>query len=385
MHVLALPKWYPGLPDPQLGDFIRKQMLAVGTLHRVSVIHVCAVPGLKEAYREELHTGDGIWELHAYYRPSLAGFTPGRRGTNYRRYHRAVASAVRRFLKERGRPELIHAHILTRPAYVAWLLARRWEVPFMISEQSSVHLDGRWKRKTPPAKYFDRFLMGKAARTTAVSPHLASALETAGLGHRHAIVPNVVSHLDKPLPPPGAANHFLVVADLVDGTKNISGVLHALAMVGQQGFDAVLEVIGGGPDADMLKALAAELGIAARVVWHGRLPHEEVFPIMARAGTVVVNSNYETFSVVTGEGLATGKPVIATRCGGPEAFIEGANGILIPVGDNEALARAMLQMGREHAQYAPAAVRESVSKRFSPQAIAADLDRIYREATQVHR
>jgi hypothetical protein len=42
---------------------------------------------------------------------------------------------------------------------------------------------------------------------------------------------------------------------------------------------------------------------------------------MAVCGTVIINSNVETFSKVTGEALALGKPVIATRCGGPEAFI----------------------------------------------------------------
>ena len=37
MHILVLPKWYPGRNDPQLGDFVRKQTLAVALHHRVRV------------------------------------------------------------------------------------------------------------------------------------------------------------------------------------------------------------------------------------------------------------------------------------------------------------------------------------------------------------
>ncbi len=85
----------------------------------------------------------------------------------------------------------------------------------------------------------------------------------------------------------------------------------------------------------------------------GRLPNVEVLRIMAQAGFVVINSNVETFSVVTGEALALGKPVIATRCGGPEAFIDEANGFLIPTANDAELANAMQQMVKEHARFDP--------------------------------
>lgn len=377
MHVLALPKWYPGLPDPQLGDFIRKQMVAVAQLHRVSVVHASPVPELPLMFREELDTADGAWELHCYYRPSLSPVLPLRKAINYRRYQQAMARGTARLVRERGKPELVHAHILTRSVYMAWLLARKWGVPFIASEQSSVFLNGRWRAKSGAARYFDRFLLRQAAAATAVSQHLAAAMEGHGLGKEMSIVPNVVPGLDLPLPAPGPSNQFLVVGDLVDGIKNISGVLHALANARKQGHDLKLEVIGGGPDREMLHRLAQELDLGDVVHWHGRLPQAGVMPVMARAGSVIVNSNVETFSVVTGEALASGKPVIATRCGGPEAFITPANGILVPVGNNNALAQAMISMAAEHHRYGPAAIRNSIGQRFSAIAVARQFDAVY--------
>jgi glycosyltransferase involved in cell wall biosynthesis len=379
MHVLVLPKWYPGLPDPQLGDFIRKQMMAVAQLHQVSVIYPCPV-SLPTAREEILDQTDGAWELRCYYRPSTVGFMPFRKILNYIRYRRAVRVGVARLLHERGRPDLVHAHILTRPVLTAFMLSRKWKIPYMASEQSSVHLNGTWQRKSGMAKAVDRFLFRHASRTTAVSAHLATALERAGLGRDHAVVPNVIPGMDRPLPPLGPHDHFMMVADLVDSTKNVSGTLRALASARAHGHDLHLEVIGDGPDRELLHQLAEELGVGPHVSWHGRLPQADVLTAMAGTGTVIINSNFETFSVVTGEALASGKPVIATRCGGPEAFITPENGVLIPVGNDDVLRDAMVRMAQEHGRYSPAAIRASVSQRFSPQAVAKAFDAVYREA-----
>ncbi len=381
MHVLVLPKWYPALPDPQLGDFIRKQMLAVATLHRVSVVYACPVANLDQPFQEVLDTASGAWELCCHYRPSTSPVAPLRRLKNWLRYRRAMNSGIGRLLRERGRPDLVHAHILTRPVYMAWLLSRAWHVPFVASEQSSAHLNGAWRRQAWTARWMDRWLLRQAACTTAVSPHLARAMAQAGLGRHHAVVPNVVPGMEDPLPPAGPATHFLVVADLVDATKNVGGVLRAMAAARQHGHDLRLEIVGDGIDRASLQGLAEQLGLAPRITWHGRLPQSAVLPVMARTGTVIINSNYETFSVVTGEALASGKPVIATRCGGPEAFISADNGLLIPVADDQALCDAMLHMVQHHGRYAPATIRASVGRRFSRQAVAQGFDAVYRQTT----
>ena len=380
MHVLVLPKWYPGLPDPQLGDFIRKQMLAVAKMHQVSVVYPCPVKDLPTVHQEMLDERDGAWELRCYYRQNTSDLAPIRKTLNLIRYRQALRNGLTRMLRERGRPDLIHAHILTRPAWMAWWWARRWKIPFIISEQSSVHLNGTWQRKSYLARTIDQFLAGKAFRFTAVSPHLASALTLAGLGKDHSVVPNTIPGMDRPLPLPGPPSAFMMVADLVDSTKNVSGTLRALAAARTQGHELNLVVIGDGPDRRKLEDLTSELGIAPHVRWHGRLPQADVLAVMAGTGTVIINSNFETFSVVTGEALASGKPVIATRCGGPEAFITPANGLLIPVTDDKALAEAMIQISRDHGHYAPATVRASVSERYSARAVAEGFDTIYQEA-----
>lgn len=377
MHVLVLPKWYPGRNDPQLGDFIRKQVLATARQVRMSVLFVVPLDGMTGAHAQELDEREGAWELRCYYRPDRSAFAPRRKLLNYLRYRQASRLGLERLMRERGRPDLVHVHILLRPALLAMQLKRRFGTPYVVSEQSSEYLDGRYAAKNRGSKHLHERVLRQAAAVTAVSAWLGDALVKHGLCTGYDVVPNVVPGLDRPLPQRGPAHAFMVVADLVDRTKNVSGVLRALALARRQVPALTLDVIGDGPDRPMLEALVRELGLSGAVRFHGRVANTEVLRLMAGTGSVIINSNVETFSVVTGEALASGKPVIATRCGGPTAFITPANGLLIDVRSDDQLAAAMLELHRAHPRYDPVAVRASVSDRFSPEAVGGGFLRIY--------
>lgn len=376
MHVLFLPKWYPGRNDPQLGDFIRKQALAVALHTRTSALVISMEKG-PGAGGQEVKEEGGLWELHCHYRCSTWSFAPLRKAVNFSRFWRAAMHGWRRVVRERGRPDLLHVHIMVRPAIIAWWASWWHQLPFIISEQSSQYLDGTYARKSVMAKAAHHFLFRRARRITAVSRHLGDALMKHGLCSNCAVVPNVVPGTDRPLPAAGRAGSFMVVADLVDRTKNVSGVLRAFAVAMKQNPQLRLEIIGDGPDGAALRELSHRLGSNGSVRFLGRLSQPEVLDHMARTGAVVVNSNVETFSVVTGEALALGKPVIATRCGGPQAFITDDNGMLIDPRDEGALAGRMLAMASSADRYDPRKIRESVSGRYGPHAVGRAFMEIY--------
>ena len=108
------------------------------------------------------------------------------------------------------------------------------------------------------------------------------------------------------------------------------------------------------------------------------MENSAVLDLMAVCGCVIVNSNVETFSIVTGEALALGKPVIATRCGGPEGFIHESNGLLIAPKDNAALAAAMLEIRSRHGEFHPQEQRDSLGGAFTASAVAQQYFSIYR-------
>jgi len=91
-----------------------------------------------------------------------------------------------------------------------------------------------------------------------------------------------------------------------------------------------------GPEADTLKQLAAELGIASRVTFWGRLPAlSDVYDKLGQADVLVHPAAHEAFGNVCLEALAAGRPVICLDAGGPSLQVTDECGFKVPVGSVE--------------------------------------------------
>jgi len=88
---------------------------------------------------------------------------------------------------------------------------------------------------------------------------------------------------------------------------------------------------------------AVSLGLGERVEFHE--PVEDILAGIEGADVVLNFSESESFSHTCVEAGLLGRPVIATRCGGPEEIVEdGTTGLLVPCGDVEMMARAMQEL-----------------------------------------
>ena len=107
-----------------------------------------------------------------------------------------------------------------------------------------------------------------------------------------------------------------------------------------------LAVIGDGPERARLEQLAAELGIADRVTFHGLLPHAQAMEVLARARLLCVPSVWpETFGIAIIEAYARGVPVLASRIGAPAELVDPAStGALVEASDVVAWAAAIATM-----------------------------------------
>ena len=109
----------------------------------------------------------------------------------------------------------------------------------------------------------------------------------------------------------------------------------------------------------------------------GRLKRSEINKVYQTSHVFVLPSQSETFGVSYIEAMYTGLPVIATRCGGPESFVNESNGILVPVNDVEALAEAMRKMRQNYSDYNTRQVSEECNGQFSPEVIAGEIIKVY--------
>ncbi len=133
-------------------------------------------------------------------------------------------------------------------------------------------------------------------------------------------------------PSPTSSSTFLFIGRLVDW-KALDLALHALARTP----GASLSVIGDGPMLAPWRALAASLGLADRVHFHGWLTQPQCAVHLQAACALILPSLYECGGAVVLEAMAMSRPVIATAWGGPADYLDATCGILILPTSHEAL------------------------------------------------
>lgn len=159
------------------------------------------------------------------------------------------------------------------------------------------------------------------------------------------IVPNIV---DLSCFHPASARpeqvHLLVARNL-EPIYDIGTALRAFVQVLARHPQATMTVAGTGPQEAELKALANSLGIAGQVCFCGRLERNAMAE-MLRASSVAINPSLaDNMPNSVLEALASGVPVVSTDVGGvPFLVQDGSTALLVPVGNPEAMAQAVMRV-----------------------------------------
>lgn len=170
-------------------------------------------------------------------------------------------------------------------------------------------------------------------------------------GRCAVVIPNPIAP-GLPEPFRGERRNEIVAAGRLTAQKNHRLLLDAFALFCRKYSTYSLTIYGEGELEKKLREHAQQLGIAERVNFPGfakQLPEK-----IRDAAMYVLSSDYEGISNSLSEAMALGLPVISTDCpiGGSKMCIrDGQNGILVPLGDSQALAEAMECLA-EHSDYA---------------------------------
>jgi glycosyltransferase involved in cell wall biosynthesis len=164
------------------------------------------------------------------------------------------------------------------------------------------------------------------------------------------------------------------------GVKRTDVVLEGFRALRDEGVDAVLCMVGDGPDREGVEQLAGELGIVRNCLFPGY--QEEVGPFFAAFDVFALPSGNEGTPVTAIEALASGCPVVATRVGGlPDVVTDGEDGFLVEPGDVEDVAARLARLAGDQGLRArmAAAGRERMRGRYAVDRLIDDIDRLYRD------
>ena len=141
---------------------------------------------------------------------------------------------------------------------------------------------------------------------------------------------------------------FLYVARFQD-FKNHGLLLKAFVPVMHACPKARLVLVGEGPLQKYHKQNAVELGVVERTMFLGKVSFSDMPAIYRAADIKVISSDFESFCFAALEAMAAGLPIVTTDCGWVPRLIGNEGGLVVPVKDADALARAMLDLSANRA------------------------------------
>ena len=393
MKVLVIPSWYPENENTVgQGFFLCEQALCLAGRFDVTVL-TPRFPSLRDllqlrwgaALIQKEDRGLHTWRVRHFKTPTLRRWMPFFADADHALvYYRKFAAAIRkgfvRYVAREGVPDVIHAHVILPAGWIAVELGKQYGIPVVLTEHSgpfAMHLQTEKQRKLV------REIMGQADRLVAVSPALRDAMMAFYPDARIDVVGNLIDTAFftpvAPCAPAGRRFRFFYLGLFVEikGVNHLLTAIHKLLAMGFRDFEVHLG--GDGPLGPSLKKLAVDLGIADRCRFLGMLNRAEVRDQMRACDVFVLPSLGETFGIVNGEAMACGKPVLSTRCGGPEYVVTPEAGILVTPGDSQELAEGMANFLKGDRPFDPVQIRTSVVQRFSEAAFLEKTEAIYRD------
>jgi glycosyltransferase involved in cell wall biosynthesis len=173
-----------------------------------------------------------------------------------------------------------------------------------------------------------------------------------------------------------ATGELIGTLSLLEPVKGLEVFLRAAAYLADRHPSWRFVVYGSGSQAEPLKALARELGLAERVLWPGFVPAKEA---LGTLGVFVICSYVENAPLALLEAMASGVPVVASSVGGIPEIVDERGGRMIEPGDPQALADAieLTRADRTETARRTRVARERVEERFSAERNARTLLELY--------
>jgi len=380
MHILLICSTYPEHNDARKGIFFRDQARALKAAgHRVGVLVVNAIspddlllcrnpdPIISldndiPVYRSvrlpiRIRNADSLQHLWPMSTPAVWMFI--------------------KYINNEGHPDILHAQNLFYGGLAGIRIKNKSKLPLVLTEHSSAFLRDALSEKR---KQLFRGNIGAVDRCLAVSNALAKKLAELATDLSVEVVGNMVdTDYFKPQPSISKKGFVFLIAASLDENKRVGDAIRAFADGFSTDISTQLWICGQGEEEKKLHALAADLNIAGQTTFLGIVSRDQLQDYYSRVDVVISTSKVETFGLTLLEAMACGKPVISTRSGGPEDFINSQVGLLVDVGDIPALSAAMKEVYSRINEFDPYLISDYTASHYAGAHIVRRLVEIYKE------
>ena len=377
MHILILASGYPTDYSLNQGIFFRDQAESLARNKENQVAVIATVPvSIKAVLKKRIWSFGAKKTLRNDVRTVVYTFLNLPKVHRYRmlKSRKEAMKLIGEYIQEFGKPDVIHLHGF-QSGLQAIDTKKKFGIPYVVTEHSTQFIDNI---VAPSLEPFAKAVFEQADAAIAVSVPFAQIM-TKRYGREFQYIPNVVDtnifQINPDLKENPEFTFFNAAAFVVE--KNQPMLLEAFKKILDIHPKSRLRLAGTGPDEQTTREYAKELKVEHQVDFLGVLPRNEIVKEMQQMDAFVLSSRVETFGVVLIEALSCGKPVVSTKCFGPESIVTSPEVGILCEQNAADLASAMLRMIENHAVYNKEVIRKHAIDQFSNEVVINQLMQVY--------
>ena len=341
MKVLIIPSWYPEGEDKLMGIYHKEYTEALAK----NGVDVDMLFVKRERLRNPLKylfmKKCEIIQENGYklYKIRMLDFESVCLKFHMCLYTKKLFKIYKTYLKENKKPDILHAQVTIPAGYAVKKLGEKIDVPVIITEHSS-HFTKYFE-----GKYKDYGLYAiKNTKFTTVSNLMKKQVENEI--KEIDILPNLVDteifKKEKYKRDNNKVNLITVSAFRIG--KGIEDIIKALNILvnDKKQSNIHLSIVGDGYNRDFYEKTAQELNLTKYITFHGVKSKSEIAELLSKNDIFIVGSHYESFCIPGIEALASGTPIVSTKCHGPEEYLDKKCGEFCEVKNPEDMAEKIL-------------------------------------------
>jgi glycosyltransferase involved in cell wall biosynthesis len=284
-------------------------------------------------------------------------FIYGSGGSNKISLFLKVHRTVKKILKNKDLKDwLITTQDPFESALIGWCLSKKFKIGLNIQEHGDYFSEKYWRNESLLnflRYYLGKFLIKRADSIRVVGQRIKNTLSKMRIDKNRIIVVPVYTeiktgsdsvdielqrkHKDKFI--------FLTLARLVK-QKNLPLLIKAFKDVAKKNNQAILLIVGKGPEKKKLVSLAKKLRLGDKIFFIDWT--DDIYSYYNLADAYVLSSNYEGWGRVIIEAAGCGLPIIMTDVGCAEEVIKNEkSGLVVPLADKKRLVKAMLRLAKD--------------------------------------
>ena len=382
MKVLWLASWYPNQISPYEGDFVQRHARAVTAYSKVTVVYLSQAGETLNIYNTQFleEEKDSVVEKIVFFKFIKTGLKWFDKVKYNIIYYKTYKKLITEYIKTHGRPDIVHVHVPMKAGMIALWMKRRWRIPYIVSEHSSLYnrfSPGNFHQRGFMYRHNVKRVFNKADAVTNVSAVVGDKLKMLfGLVEVKVIHNTVNTFLFNYRKHTLHKFRFIHVSTLTH-QKNVEGILNAVKGLSKLRQDFELVIVG--PIGPELVKMIATLNVTSLVICTGEISYPEVASQMQNASAFVLFSRHENFPCVIIEALCCGLPCITTNVGGVREAVNNGNGIIVESESEGQLIEAMTEMMNEYHRFDRLKIAEDAQEKFSYSTIGKQFYELYRE------